>query len=63
MTGIHPLQGTSQEPVYHKLDLDSLGDQRRYRKLTVFYKVVNGLAPKCLTNYLNTNVQNKSIKT
>ena len=49
------IQGTSREHVYHELGLVSLGDRRWCRKLTFFYKIVNGLAPKYLVNYLNIN--------
>ena len=34
---------------------ESLGDRRWCRKLTLFYKIVNGFAPKYLANYLNIN--------
>ena len=49
------IQGTSREHLYHELGLESLGDRRWCRKLTFFYKIVNGLAPKYLVNYLNIN--------
>ena len=49
------IQGTSQEHLYHELGLESLGDRRWCCKLTFFYKIVNGLAPKYLANYLNIN--------
>ena len=45
------IQGTSREHLYHELGLESLGDRRWCRKLTFFYKIVNGLAPKYLANY------------
>ena len=34
---------------------ESLGDRRWCCKLTLFYKIVNGFAPKYLANYLNIN--------
>ena len=49
------IQGTSRERLYHELGLESLGDRRWCRKLIFFYKIVNGLAPKYLANYLDTN--------
>ena len=49
------IQGTSREHLYHELGLESLVDRRWCRKLTFFYKIVNGLAPKYLANYLNIN--------
>ena len=33
------IQGTSQEHLYHELDLESLGDRRWCRKLTFFIKL------------------------
>ena len=48
------IQGTSREH-YHELGLKSLGDQRRCRKLTFFYKIMNELAPKYVANYLHVN--------
>ena len=56
------IQGTSRERLYHELGLESLGDRRWCRKLIFFYKIVNGLAPKYLANYLNTN-DNRVYKT
>ena len=49
------IQGTSREHLYHELVLESLGDRRWCCKLTFFYKILNGLAPKYLANYLNIN--------
>ena len=34
---------------------ECLGDRRWCSKLTLFYKIVNGFAPKYLANYLNIN--------
>ena len=56
------IQGTSREHLYHELGLESLGGQRWCRKLTFFYKVVNGLAQKYLAYYLNIN-DNRVYKT
>ena len=49
------IQGTSREHLYHELVLGSLWDRRWCCKLTFFYKVLNGLDPKYLANYLNIN--------
>ena len=49
------IQGTSREQLYHDLDLESLENRQWCWKLTIFNKVVNGIAPKYLTNYLNNN--------
>ena len=51
-----------KEHLYHELGWESLGDRRWCRKLTFFYKIVNGLAPKYLANYLNIN-DNRVYKT
>ena len=49
------IQGTFQKRLYHELGLESLGDRRWCRKLIFFYKIVIGLAPKYVSNYLNIN--------
>ena len=49
------IRGISREHLYYELGLESLGDRQWRRKLTFCNKIVNGLAPKYLTNYLNTN--------
>ena len=48
-------QGISRENLYHELSLESLGYHRWCHKLTFFCKIVNGLAPKYVINYWNTN--------
>ena len=45
-------KGTSRERFYQELELESLKDRRRRRKLCLFYKIVKGLSPKYLTSYL-----------
>ena len=45
-------EGTSREPLYQELGLESLKDRRWHRKLCFFYKIVKGLSPKYLTSYL-----------
>lgn len=45
-------RGTSREKLYSELGLESLSDRRLSRRLTLFYKIVNGLAPRYLSNYL-----------
>ena len=45
-------RGTSREKVYSELGLESLADRRFSRRLCSFYKIVNGLAPQYLLNYL-----------
>ena len=42
--------GTSREKLYDGLGWESLSDRRWARRLTIFYKINNGLAPRtCLT--------------
>ena len=38
-------QGTSREKLYQELGWESLSDRRWYRRLVLFFKVINGLAP------------------
>ena len=45
-------RGTSREKLYSELGLESLADRRFSRRLCSFYKIVNGLAPMYLSNYL-----------
>ena len=45
-------RGTSQEKLYLELGLESLSNRRYARRLIFFYKIVNGLAPDYLRNYL-----------
>ena len=45
-------RGTSQEKLYSELGLESLADRRFCRRLVLFFKILNGLAPEYLLNYL-----------
>ena len=45
-------RGTSREKLYSELGLESLADRRFYRRILFFYKIVNGLTPSYLRNYL-----------
>ena len=47
-------RGTSRDKLYSELCLESLADRRFYRKLIVFYKIVNKKAPQYLIDYLLT---------
>ena len=38
-------QGTSQENLYDELGWESLSDRRWIRRLSMFYKISNGLVP------------------
>ena len=45
-------RGTSREKLYFELGLESLADRRLSRKLILFYKIINGLAPSYLSHNL-----------
>ena len=48
------IQGTSHESLYQELGLESLRFRRWYRKMIFFYRIVNELAPKYLTDTIPT---------
>ena len=48
------IQGTSCDSLYQELGLESLRVRRWYRKMIFFYRIVNELAPKYLTDILPT---------
>ena len=45
-------RGTSREKLYAELGLESLADRRFSRRLCTFYKILNGLAPQYLLDYI-----------
>ena len=45
-------QGTSRQSLYRELGLECLPTRRWYRKMIFFYKILNGLAPKYLLDFL-----------
>ena len=45
-------QGTSREKLYDELGWESLSDRRWARRLTIFYKIHNDLAPSYLTDHI-----------
>ena len=45
-------RGTSREKLYQELGWESLSDRRWYRRLVLFFKVINGLAPTYLSSLL-----------
>ena len=45
-------QGTSRERLYEELGWESLSDRRWARRLTLFYKINNGLSPSSLANHV-----------
>ena len=59
-------QGTSWENLYEEIGWESLSDRRWARRLTIFYKMNNGLAPSYLSdhipkrNEINFNLRNRN---
>ena len=45
-------QGTSREKLYDELGWESLSDRRWARRMTIFYKINNGLAPTYLSEHI-----------
>ena len=45
-------QGSSRERLCEELGWESLSDRRWARRLTIFYKINNGLAPSYLSNHI-----------
>jgi ribonuclease P/MRP protein subunit RPP40 len=45
-------QGTSREKLYDELGWESLNDRRWARRMTIFYKINNGLAPSYLSQHV-----------
>ena len=45
-------QGTSREKLYEELGWESMSDRRWFRRLTIFYKINNGLAPSYLYDHI-----------
>ena len=38
-------KGTSRDKIYHELGWETLADRRWHHRLTLFYKIINGLTP------------------
>ena len=47
------IKGTSRDLLYQEIGPESLADRRWSRKVSFFYKIVNGLLPSYLQTYLN----------
>ena len=60
------IQVISRERLYRELDLESLSDRRRFRKLTFFYKNTKAFSPRYLSKYVklrsNSSYQTISAK-
>ena len=51
------IRGTSRERIYKELGLESLRNRRWYRRLCLFFKITQGIAPEFLTSNLpNRNI-------
>ena len=48
-------QGTSRLKLYDELGWESLADRRWARRLTTFYKIINGIAPAYLSEHIPTH--------
>ena len=46
------IRGTSKERIYQELGIESLANRRWYRRMCLFWKIVNGLSLNYLTSYL-----------
>ena len=47
------IRKTSKEHIFRELGLESLSDRRWYRRMSAFWKIVNGLSPAYLKTYLS----------
>jgi len=62
-------QGTSRERLYDELGWESLSERRWFRRMTMFYKISNGMAPSYLmeripvNNPTNFSLRNRITKT
>ena len=46
------IKGTSKERIYRELGFESLADRRWFRSMFTFWKIVKGISPTYLQNYL-----------
>ena len=53
-------RGASREKIYSELGLESLQDGRWYRKLCVFYKILNNMSPKYLNDIIPSTTKKYS---
>ena len=45
-------QGTSRERLYEELGWESLSERRWSRRMTIFYKIISGMAPSYLSDHI-----------
>ena len=46
------IKGTSKEHIYHELGFERLADRRWFHRMCTFWKIVKGISPTYLQNYL-----------
>ena len=46
------IKGTSKKRIYRELGFESLADRRWFRRMCTFWKIVKGISPTYLQNYL-----------
>ena len=46
------IKGTSKERIYRELEFESLADRRWFHRMCTFWKIVKGISPTYLQNYL-----------
>ena len=51
-------QGTSREKLYKELGWESLTDRRWFHRMTLFYKISNGLTPSYLADHIPRKKEN-----
>ena len=49
---IGAIKGTSRERIYRELGFESLADRPWFRRMCTFWKIVKGISPTYLQNYL-----------
>ena len=52
-------QGTSRIKLYNEIGWESLHERRRYRRLTLYYKIIFNMTP----NYLKLHIENSTMYT
>ena len=50
-------QGTSRIKLYNEIGWESLHERRRYRRLTLYYKIIHNMTP----NYLKLHIENNPL--
>ena len=53
-------QGTSRERLYEELGWESLSERRWSRRMTIFHKIINGMAPSYLSDHIPQHQRSSS---